>query len=110
MSNRRVVLKLKEYGDMLNVPRQLEHLILFATRARAESFMTDMGEQGFQGMIEPQQQEDGAWAVQLHRVDPVDLDHINEIVHQLRERAVLHDGIYDGWGCMVVTEDPPADI
>jgi len=109
MSNRRVVLKLKEYGDQLTVPRQVEHLILFATRARAESFMTEMGEHGFQGMIEPQQQDDGAWAVQLHRVDPVELEHINEIVHTLSARAVLHDGIYDGWGCMVVSEEPPAD-
>lgn len=106
MSNRRVVLKLQEYGDQLHVPRQVEHLIMFAARTRAALFITSMAELGYQSTSEPQAQEDGAWAVQLQRIDSVELDHINQVVHQLREHAAAHDGIYDGWGCMVVSDDP----
>ena len=38
------------------------------------------------------------------RTDPVELDHINAVVAQLRELARMHDGDYDGWGCEVETE------
>ena len=105
MSNRRVILKLQEYGDKLHVPRQVEHLALFDSRARAELFLSQMADEGFLAGDSPHPQEDGRWSAQLHRIDPVTLDHINAIVHLLRERAAQLEGAYDGWGCMVIEDD-----
>ncbi len=40
--------------------------------------------------------------LELKRLDPVVLEHIHQVVMQLKTLAEKYQGEYDGWGCPVV--------
>lgn len=99
IQNRRVVMKLSEYGDQLDTPRQVDHTVLFEDESHAQSFAAALEPMGFSSQTD--QTEDGL-AVQFHRDDPVEIHHINALVRTLHQLALDHQGFYDGWGCPIV--------
>ena len=100
--NRRVVAKLEESGDDLAVAREVEHWAYFDDAADAEAFAAAGVEAGY--ALRQRAEVEGRHKVQLHRVEPVDLDSIDASTLTLFELARDHHGHYDGWETSVVED------
>ena len=102
--DRRVVAQLAEHGDRLEVPRPVDHFIGFEDAKSRDAFMAAARERGF--TAEEGGSDGDTFPVQLIRIDPVELDHIHDVVMELIELADEHGGDYDGWGAPIATPDP----
>lgn len=101
--DRRVVDQLASHGDLLETPRQVDHVVVCPTRSSADRFAAVISGAGFHIESVVKDPDGGQFVVQFHRQDPVFLDHINAVAGQLRLQAQEAGGGYDGWGCQVVT-------
>jgi regulator of RNase E activity RraB len=117
--NRRVIDNLREHGDSLSVPREVDHHLDFPTREAREDFASEVEALGFTvtGRGDPGDEgrdEDGddkqAWSIHLTRTHSVEWDTVNVVVAELVERARVNGGAYDGWGCVVVSGDDDEDL
>ena len=99
--NRRVVDQLQDHGDHLSEPRRVEHWAYFQRPEERAAFVAEASEGGFTC----EETEGGVGqlplGVELHRVDPVDLEAIHKVVMLLDDLAAAHGGEYDGWGTSV---------
>ena len=99
MDDRRLVQILREQGDVLVTPRRVDHWASFASAADRDAFVAAVTTNGF-ALEEASHEEDageqpfGAW---VHRVDPIELDHIHDVVMTLVDAAIANRGRYDGW-------------
>lgn len=103
MEDRRVVQALADRGDSLSRPRRVDHWVHFATAEARDRFVHAAREAGFQ--LERAATVEGRalpFGAQVHRVDPVELEHIHEVAMELVELA--DGGDYDGWETSVETE------
>jgi regulator of RNase E activity RraB len=98
MQDRRVVEALQEEGDPLRVPRRVDHWAHFPTADARNAFACDVADEGFvvEQMIDDSK-GDLTFGARVHRVDPVELEHIHEVVMRLVELAEQQEGDYDGW-------------
>jgi regulator of RNase E activity RraB len=98
MQDRRVVEVLEEKGDVLRLPRRVDHWAYFPTADSRNAFVGDVAREGF---VVEQTIDDANGNVKfnarVHRVDPVELEHIHDVVMLLVGLAEKHDGDYDGW-------------
>lgn len=98
MRDQGVVEVLQQEGDPLRTPRRVDHWIYFLTANTRNDFVRDVTREGFQiwQLIDDSK---GAFSfgARVHRVDPVELEHIHEVVMTLVHLAEQHDGDYDGW-------------
>lgn len=103
IQDRRLVETLHENGDSLAAPRRVDHWIYFAASRKRNTFITAVALHGFD-VAERLDNEGGAlpYGARVHRVDPVELEHIHEVVVMLVELALAHEGEYDGWETAVV--------
>ena len=90
MDDRRMVQILGEQGDRLVTPRRVDHRLTFPTAAARDAFAAAVPE-GFT--------LDGTddLAVRVQRLDPIELDHIHEVVMTRADAAASHGGHYDRW-------------
>ena len=88
IDDRRMVQILGEQGDRHATPRRVDHRIAFATDAARAAFVAAVAPLGF---------EADERASTVHRVDPIDLDHIHDVVMSLVDAAAPHGGTYDRW-------------
>jgi len=95
IQDRRVVDVLEEKGDALATPRRVDHWAYFHGADDRDAFVGAASREGF--AAEPTHDEQGQFGAQVHRVDPVELDHIHGVVMQLVALAEVHGGDYDGW-------------
>lgn len=105
IEDRRVLDALREHGDALDRPRQLDHTAFFATAADRETFRAAVAERGFRidGADEAPESEGGEPRFSLrfsHDLAPLDIFPVTIELHGL---AAAAQGTYDGWGCPVVT-------
>lgn len=92
IEDRRIMDGLIDAGDLLDVPRVVQHRIEFpdgdaCARCSAEAQML-----GFSGLH-------GENALTLTRMDRVELEHIHAVATALRQLAREHGGSYAGWTC-----------
>ena len=105
MSNSRVVTKLFEAGDKLDKPRQVDHWIYFDSEVDREMFIQYATKQNFKVERKDKLQHlDLPYLLQISRNDKVNISSISEITIELRKRATMHKGKYDGWETFVITE------
>ncbi|KKK38132.1 hypothetical protein WQ57_09955 [Mesobacillus campisalis] len=105
MGNQQVVDSLEESGDQLEVPRKVEHWLLFSDLKMMKRFIKDIKKEGFSIEEEPNQvNEEGKYTVAISRIDSVDLPSINEVTDLLIEISEEHEGEYDGWETFVLGE------
>jgi Regulator of ribonuclease activity B/Family of unknown function (DUF695) len=98
MWNRRLLRAFEARGDALEVPREVDHMAYFPTRAAAERAEMDLREARFR-VDEPYETDDGdAWAVPFHREDALADGRPDEFVAEIFEILTRHGGRYDGWG------------
>lgn len=99
MEDNQVVQELEAHGDRLSAPRAVEFLAYFPDAERAEASAQDLREEGFAVTVE--RGDEGDFVLQAIRRDPVEPPTLHEMTWKVRGIVEGHDGIYDGWGCMV---------
>lgn len=98
MEDRRLVQVLREYGDTPSTPRRVDHWAYFSSAQARDAFVERAAREGF--VLETASHEEASerpFGAHVFRVDPVELDHIHEVVMTLVDAAVAHGGSYDGW-------------
>lgn len=102
--DRRIVEQLTSHGDDPDIPREVDHLAHFPAAKERDTFAAAVEKLGFRTKAEkPKQDDDLPYGISLQRKDPVEIEHIHEVVMTVRELAEEHSGDYDGWGCTVAT-------
>jgi hypothetical protein len=99
MDDNQVVQELEAHGDRLSAPRAVEFLAYFPDPDRAESAAEELRVDGFAVTVE--RGDEGDFALQAIRRDPVEPPVVHEMTWKVRGIVERHDGLYDGWGCMV---------
>ncbi|MFI5906467.1 DUF695 domain-containing protein [Dactylosporangium sp. NPDC051541] len=99
MDDNQVVQELEAHGDRLSSPRAVEFLAYFPDPDRAEATAAELREDGFAVTVE--RGDEGDFVLQAIRRDPVEPPTLHEVTWKVRGIVERHDGIYDGWGCMV---------
>ena len=105
MQNRRVVYQLSQHGDLLTVPRPVEHWMNFKTQYDREAYWNAVNAKGFEllEMVTDKENEEGyPFSLHITRDDKVDYDSIDECVLPLWGLAKEHNGNYDGWETGIV--------
>ncbi|MEV6923468.1 DUF695 domain-containing protein [Dactylosporangium sp. NPDC051485] len=101
MDDNQVVQELEAHGDRLSLPRAVEFLAYFPDPDRAEASAQELREDGFAVTVE--RGDEGDFVLQAIRRDSVEPPALHEVTWKVRGIVEGHDGIYDGWGCMVQT-------
>ena len=98
IENRRVCDLLQDNGDALEMPREIDHWIGFATAEQREQFQERAAELGFymRELFEPDE-SNTAFEIQVYRIDVPALDTIDGVTFPLYRLAVECGGQYDGW-------------
>lgn len=98
MDDRRLVEILRAQGDALVKPRRIDHRAVFTTVASRDAFLTEVERHGFQRDEAPAEEAEApAFPARVWRVDPIELDHIHEVVMILVDAALARGGVYEGW-------------
>lgn len=96
MDDRRLVQILREQGDVLVTPRQVDHHIRFPAQKQLDAFVKLVEVEGF--TVQPAE----GLAVLVSRTDSIDLDHIHEVVMRLVDLASGLGGLYERWVSPIV--------
>ncbi|RKH53939.1 DUF695 domain-containing protein [Corallococcus aberystwythensis] len=106
--NRQRVALLRTEGDLLEVPRDVAHRAHFPWERQAEVAEAWLRDQGFEGFERQPVAVSGMlmWRLDFHRVDTVDEARVDEVSEEILGILESHEGTYDGWGCLLVTELP----
>jgi len=95
MMDRRLVHVLQEQGDALVIARRVDHWAYFTSAAARDRFIDAAERAGF--TVHAMTEGEGRLGAQVYRKDPVELDHIHDVVMTLVDAAEAHGGQYDGW-------------
>jgi hypothetical protein len=103
MENEKVVIKLAEGGDHLELDRPVTHWLNFTSEKDRNCFMTYAGTQRFvletyEKMLETEK----LYKLKIIRPDLVDLNSITKITLTLRQQAKKCNGFYEGWEAPIV--------
>ncbi|MFC5000507.1 DUF695 domain-containing protein [Dactylosporangium cerinum] len=99
MDDNQVVQELEGHGDRLSQPRPVEFLAYFPATDHAEAAAEDLRNLGFAVTVERGDEAD--FILQAIRRDAVEPPALHEVTWEVRGVVERHDGVYDGWGCMV---------
>lgn len=94
IDDRRLVQILTEQGDRLTTPRRVDHWASFDSANARDAFVAAVEVHGF---IADHDDVDGRFEAQVHRMDPIELDHIHDVVMLVLDAAEAVGGTYDGW-------------
>lgn len=101
ISNRSVFFRLEANGDNLDIPRVIDHTIIFKNSKPANEFSKIVEGKGFTVEINASGIFSKRYDLLVQRVDlPSKLD---PITYELNELAAGLGGSYDGWGCIAQT-------
>jgi hypothetical protein len=96
--NRRQVSVMKEGGDRIDLPREIDHTATFPTEKRARQAAKALAGRGFR-VGEPRRHE-GRWWLSFHRSDRCDGRRPDEFTFEILDVVLPLDGEFDGWGSM----------
>ncbi|MBA3503419.1 MAG: DUF695 domain-containing protein [Myxococcota bacterium] len=97
MDDRRMVQILGEQGDRLSPPRRVDHRLSFPDVAARDAFIAAVTLAGF-----TLDGGDGDLGVRVHRMDPIELDHIHDVVMILVDAATPLGGRYERWEAAIM--------
>lgn len=103
MQNRRVLARMQELGDQLDLPREIDHLALFEELEQAARAAATLRRHGFR-VDDLESDGEGRVGVQFHRVDHCAGGRIDEVSQEILDIVLAEDGEYDGWGAALVEE------
>jgi hypothetical protein len=109
MLNRDQLRHRRKLGDCLEVPRTIDHLVVFASREAADRAAHALGAAGFRcDPVRESAAGDGGqqdFRLEFHRDDSLDEDRPDAFCAEIRELIEPFDGDYDGWGALIVKRD-----
>ncbi len=111
--NRALIDELEAHGDALEEPRDVDHLVTFPSEALASQAAKKLAAAHFHvDSLEPDDSEEGRFAVAFHRSETLDDDKPNQFSAEVLDIVLPLDGEYDGWGAPAVggeqAEEPKA--
>jgi len=103
IQNRRVYNSLKDHGDELISPREIDHWIYFNDTEDRERFAEVVRQLGFavRAILEPEGDQTKR-GLQIYRQDTPNPDLFDQVTTQLHELARQSGGDYDGWEAAIV--------
>jgi Family of unknown function (DUF695)/Regulator of ribonuclease activity B len=103
MGNSKVIEKLKQAGDQLIQPRQVNHFCYFNTQVDKNCYLQFLKQAGFKiDAATYLKEREQPYKIEFSRTDKVDIDAMNKLTITLRKQALLCNGNYDGWETFVV--------
>lgn len=99
IQNRQILQQLAQRGDDPTTPRQVEHFLYFTDTGAAQAAREKLTGLGFK-IPEPKSQ-DSRYLLQLSREEALADGRIDDVVCEILDVVLEHDGYYDGWGCEV---------
>ncbi len=103
MSNRAVLRQLEGRGDLLSVPREIDHQALFSTEAVAVEAGAKLAARGFRVEAPRRRTEPGLeFSLAFHRRDALDGDKADAFSREVLELVEPLGGEYEGWGCALI--------
>jgi regulator of RNase E activity RraB len=104
--NHSLIDELEADGDLLEEPRDVDHLVTFPTMAAAQKAAKRLQEANFEiDVIEADEEEEGLFALAFHRSDSLDGDRANRFSAEILDIVLPLGGEYDGWGAPPVRAD-----
>ena len=103
MDDRRMVQILSEQGDRLAIPRRVDHRLSFPTTAARQAFITSALAAGFALDGTSESDDELPHRVRVYRIDPIELDHVHDVVMVLVDEAVRQRGRYDRWEAAITS-------
>jgi hypothetical protein len=97
MDDRRMVQIMSDLGDRLATPRRVDHRLAFSTAAAREAFVSAAVSLDFTVDRTDDTDRDLPHCVRVHRVDPIELEHIHDVVMTLDDAATAQGGRYERW-------------
>ena len=97
--------QLKESGDTLEKPREIDHWVYFGEENEQKAFIEQIKSLGFKILSAKYNEEnnpESRYVLNFSREDHI--EHIEKIVSDLIELSLQFNGYYDGWGCNVITK------
>ena len=101
--NRIVIEQLKESGDTLEKPREIDHWVYFGEENEQKAFIEKIKSLGFKILSAKYNEEnnpESRYVLNFSREDHI--EHIEKIIFDLIELSLQFNGYYDGWGCNVI--------
>lgn len=103
MENQKVVMKLMEAGDKLNIERPVTHWVDFVNEKDRSCFMAYASSHGYAVETSMKRVEtEWLYKMKMIRSDLVDLETITKITLELNREIKKCKGIYEGWDAPVV--------
>ncbi len=100
----KIIFLLKEEGDALDLPREVEHYAVFDTPTQKEKFIEfiEAAEDGFsfKDEISSEEFEHGVALVKIHSLDE---DEVKQIVEDIFSHIKQHGGYYEGWSTTLLS-------
>jgi hypothetical protein len=109
MLNRDQLRHREELGDCLDVPRTIDHLVVFASRVAADGAARALAAAGFR--VDPvRESTEGqpprtTFRLEFHRDERLDGNRPDAFCADIRALIAPFDGDYDGWGAAVVKRE-----
>ena len=98
--NGNVLWKMKQGGDNLDIPREVDFAVIFPSEQAAMDFAVRLLRYGQKvSMGQYQGVEEFPWQVQAHPIMVPSHEHISGYERQLGKDAAALGGRNDGWGC-----------
>ena len=103
MSNEKVIDQLRQAGDKLDKPREIEYVFYFADEKGRESFINAVASQGFKAEKQYVKEDPKKpYQVVLTRVGVVEVSEISQTTLELKKKSEQFGGDYDGWNTVLV--------
>ncbi len=105
--NRRVVENLRSKGDVLTIPREVDHYIYFKNEEMKNKFLADAKKLDYRVTSESKDdnQKDYPLSVRLTKTDPVTYNDVLDYTAALYDLAEQYEGNYDGWETKLITKN-----
>ncbi|HWA05664.1 MAG TPA: DUF695 domain-containing protein [Ignavibacteria bacterium] len=105
--NRRVVENLRSKGDVLTIPREVDHYIYFKNEEMKNKFLADAKKLDYRVTSESKDdnQKDYPLSVRLTKTDPVTYNDVLDYTAVLYDLAEQYEGNYDGWETKLITNN-----
>lgn len=95
---------LQEKGDVLTVPREVQHWMYFGSEQSRARFRDAAIAAGFRVISESTSEGDLPFGIVVARTQSIEQESIDRTVIELLRLSRRFDGDYDGWETPVVTQ------
>jgi hypothetical protein len=97
MANQKIIMRLQKAGDKPEIPRTIDHFLLFKSSADRDCFIYKAISQHFKIVSTENGLTPSDFKLHISRTDNLDLAAVNKLTLWLKNEAKKCKGNYDGW-------------